>query len=71
MLKSFFHSGFIVRDIETAIDFYTNVLGFQLETRTERHGGSSLPGTRSALPKKHYIRHPMQALFPECARHTR
>ncbi|GIT69903.1 MAG: hypothetical protein Ct9H300mP27_10070 [Chloroflexota bacterium] len=31
MLKSFFHSGFIVRDIETAIDFYTNVLGFQLE----------------------------------------
>ena len=38
MLKSFFHSGFIVRDIEKAIDFYTNVLGFQLETRTERHG---------------------------------
>ena len=23
------------------------------------------------IQKKHYIRHPMRALFPECARHTR
>jgi len=38
VLKSFFHSGFVVRDIDTSIEFYTHVLGFKLETRTERQG---------------------------------
>jgi len=38
VLKSFFHSGFVVRNIDNSIEFYTNVLGFQLETRTERQG---------------------------------
>ena len=26
MLKSFFHSGFIVRDVDKAVEFYTNGL---------------------------------------------
>ena len=38
MLKSFFHSGFIVRDVERAVDFYTNVLGLRVAMRMERQG---------------------------------
>ncbi len=38
MLKSFFHSGFIVRDVEQAVDFYTNVLGLKVAMRMERQG---------------------------------
>ena len=38
MLKSFFHTGFVVRDLDQAIDFYTNVMGLRLAGRTERRG---------------------------------
>ncbi len=38
MLKSMFHTGFVVRDIEKTIDFYTGVLGLKLTGRTERAG---------------------------------
>ena len=38
MLKSFFHTGFVVKDLEEAVDFYTNVLGMRLAGRMERQG---------------------------------
>ena len=38
MLKSFFHSGFIVQDVDRAVEFYTSVLGLELLMRTERQG---------------------------------
>ena len=38
MLKSFFHSGFIVRDVDQAVEFYTSVPGLKVARRTERQG---------------------------------
>ena len=38
MLKSFFHTGFVVKDIEASINFYTDVLGMRIAGRTERKG---------------------------------
>ncbi|MEC9308030.1 MAG: VOC family protein [Chloroflexota bacterium] len=38
MLKAFFHTGFVVRDLETTIDFYTNVMGLKVAGRMERSG---------------------------------
>ena len=38
MLKSFFHTGFIVKDIEKSIDFYSSVFGLTLAGRAERTG---------------------------------
>jgi catechol 2,3-dioxygenase-like lactoylglutathione lyase family enzyme len=38
MLKSFFHTGFIIKDLERAVDFYTNVLGLRVAMRMERQG---------------------------------
>lgn len=38
MLKSFFHTGFVVEDLEKAVDFYVNVLGMRLAGRLERKG---------------------------------
>ena len=38
MLKSMFHTGFVVKDIDKTIDFYTNVMGLKLVGRTERTG---------------------------------
>ncbi len=38
MLKSFFHSGFIVRDVDRTVEFYTNVLGLNVAMRMERQG---------------------------------
>ena len=38
MLKSFFHTGFVVRDIEQAVKFYSDVLGMRIAGRTEREG---------------------------------
>ena len=38
MLKSFFHTGFVVKDLEKSVDFYTNVLGMRIAARTEREG---------------------------------
>ena len=38
MLKSFFHTGFVVRDIEQSVQFYSEVLGMRIAGRTERQG---------------------------------
>ena len=38
MLKSFFHTGFVVKDIEQSIKFYSDVLGMRIAGRTEREG---------------------------------
>lgn len=38
MLKSFFHTGFVVRDLEKSVAFYQDVMGLQLMNRVERSG---------------------------------
>ncbi len=38
MLKSFFHTGFVVRDIEESVRFYSEILGMRIAGRTERQG---------------------------------
>ena len=38
MLKSFYHTGFVVRDIESSIVFYTDVMGLKLDWRWDRTG---------------------------------
>ena len=38
MLKAFFHTGFVVKDLEQTIDFYTNVMGLRVAGRMERAG---------------------------------
>jgi catechol 2,3-dioxygenase-like lactoylglutathione lyase family enzyme len=38
MLKAFFHTGFVVKDLEKTIDFYTKVLGLRVAGRMERSG---------------------------------
>ncbi len=38
MLKSFFHTGFVVRDIEESVRFYSDILGMRIAGRTERQG---------------------------------
>ena len=51
MLKSFFHTGFIVKDLEAAVAFYTDVLGLNLAQRTERAG--EFPSTLLGFPEAH------------------
>ena len=38
MLKAFFHTGFVVKDLDQTIDFYTNVMGLRVAGRMERAG---------------------------------
>ena len=38
MLKAFFHTGFVVKDLDQTIDFYTNVMGLKVAGRMERAG---------------------------------
>ena len=38
MLKSFFHTGFVVRDLERSVAFYTEVMGLELAYRMTRTG---------------------------------
>ena len=38
MLKAFFHTGFVVQDLDKTIDFYTNVMGLRVAGRMERSG---------------------------------
>ena len=38
MLKSFYHTGFVVKDLETSARFYSEVLGMQMGDRIERQG---------------------------------
>jgi catechol 2,3-dioxygenase-like lactoylglutathione lyase family enzyme len=51
MLTSFFHTGFVVSDLEAAIDFYTDVMGLTLTGRTERTG--EFPSTLLGFPDTH------------------
>ncbi len=51
MLKSFFHTGFIVKDLEAAVAFYSDVLGLTLTMRTERTG--EFPTTLLGFPDTH------------------
>ena len=57
MLKSMFHTGFVVRDIDKTIDFYTNVMGLKLVGRTERSGdfASLLLGFQDAHIKGAFV----------------
>ena len=38
MLKSFFHTGFVVKDIDSSAKFYSEVLGMRMGERFERQG---------------------------------
>ncbi len=38
MLKSFFHTGFVVKDLDKSVAFYTEVLGMRIAARVERKG---------------------------------
>ena len=51
MLKSFFHTGFIVKDLEAAVAFYTDVMGLTLTMRTERTG--DFPSALLGFPDTH------------------
>lgn len=51
MLKSFFHTGFIVADLEAAVAFYTEVMGLNLALRTERTG--AFPSALLGYPDAH------------------
>ena len=51
MLKSFFHTGFVVRDLDKSVAFYTDVMGLNLLVRREASGESTekvtgFPGAR-------------------------
>ena len=57
MLKSMFHTGFVVREVDKSIDFYTNVMGLKLVGRTERSGdfASKLLGFQDAHIKGAFV----------------
>ncbi len=38
MLKSFYHTGFVVKDLDSSLAFYRDVMGLALVRRTERTG---------------------------------
>jgi catechol 2,3-dioxygenase-like lactoylglutathione lyase family enzyme len=38
MLKSFYHTGFVVEDLEKSVAFYADVLGMRIATRIDRQG---------------------------------
>ena len=38
MLKSFFHTGFVVKDLDTSVAFYRDVMGLKYEFTSERTG---------------------------------
>lgn len=38
MLKSFYHTGFVVKDLDASAQFYSEVLGMQIGERFERQG---------------------------------
>ena len=38
MMRAFFHTGFVVKDLDRAIEFYTNVMGLKVAGRMERQG---------------------------------
>ena len=50
MLKSFWHTGFVVRDIESSVAFYTDVMGLELTARRESPESSSRRWWGSRMP---------------------
>ena len=38
MLRSFYHTGFVVKDLDAPARFYSEVLGMQMVERFERQG---------------------------------
>jgi glyoxylase I family protein len=38
MLKSFYHTGFVVEDLERSVAFYSGVLGMRIVTQMDREG---------------------------------
>ena len=38
ILKSIYHTGFVARDLDKSVDFYTNVMGMSVTRRMEREG---------------------------------
>jgi catechol 2,3-dioxygenase-like lactoylglutathione lyase family enzyme len=38
MMRAFFHTGFVVKDLDKAVDWYTNVMGLKVAGRMEREG---------------------------------
>ena len=38
MLKSFYHTGFVVRDLEKSVSFYQEVMGMKLSSQSESSG---------------------------------
>ena len=38
MLKGFFHTGFVVKDLDTSVAFYRDVMGLEYEFTSERTG---------------------------------
>ena len=51
MLKSLFHTGFVVKDLDAAVSFYSDVMGLTLTGRTERTG--EFPSTLLGFPNTH------------------
>ncbi len=51
MLKSFFHTGFVVENLEESVKFYANVLGMRVAGRMERQG--EYANQLLALPDTH------------------
>ena len=45
MIKDMHHTGFVVRDVETAVEFYRDVIGLEVTSRYERTG----PGVSSVV----------------------
>ena len=38
MLKSFYHTGFVVEDLERSVAFYSDVMGMRIVTQVDREG---------------------------------
>jgi catechol 2,3-dioxygenase-like lactoylglutathione lyase family enzyme len=57
MLKSFFHTGFVVRDLEKSVAFYTGVMGLKHEFTRERTGefAEKVVGFKGAHLKVAYL----------------
>ena len=50
MIKDFYHTGFVVKDLEKSTEFYRDVVGLQVVRTAERegHGISQLVGYENA-----------------------
>ena len=46
MIKDMHHTGFVVSDLERAVEFYRDVIGMEVTTRYERTGPGRRGGRR-------------------------